>query len=750
MCYLPVHAAMICFIYQQPIERIPVTETKMYERFTLLTIKRKLKRDKITKVYGSLSNLDGVILDLFVKVLKLAFEMTVESKQTIIMEYSESDLPENYDVHYLGLVTTDETAELIGMKKFCSFLHLTFQEFLAACHIQMCPTKKQLEIIRKNVNNKEMLMVWKFFCGCSVFDNHSERLNQIMTSKHSNDLYRIQCAFESQQQIVCDSILERKFLEFNNHTFLPPDWNALSYTCNETYKAVTRLVFNNCNLDEAEAQIFTKKARRDKIDGIESLSFFPKIFSKGHLDVFQLFLSKFQFLTEIGLENTEIGEEEIEILNNQPTLSCLRYLGICMPLRKSSIRLTSPAKLLEEMSLKMSSLEEIRYSYNERSNETHKKCFILLLNHFKCKIKPLSKIPIRILSNLKFELSQVPKFLDIPHLVLVNCDLCDSSLETLQNLVHENLQILQLDCNKITSRGTTALSQLIEKCTNLTHLSLSCNLIGSDCAITISNSLLPSSKLLELDLEGNNLGNEGALALAEAADKMQDNFILKLGNSHISHETCERIQKLSNSVEIKEESSIRVSKYVNLSHPSSAQRVIPCFEHLLVLNFSGKIISKSALEELVNGLEHCRCLHTLNLSRCSLRETHALFSKVQNFTNLKHLNLSGNYLNEDSFTFSFEDRVLSKSLKVLDLSYNNLYNDGIECVAYYFRNIQIEILNLSNNRIGAYGAAALARWLRVGKRIYEFKEDDISHKYYILLNHFLQKSLNNHIRGVGR
>ncbi len=416
------------------------------------------------------------------------------------------------------------------------------------------------------------------------------------------------------------------------------------------------------------------------------------------------------------MENTEIGAEEIKILNKQPTLSHLRYLGISMPLRPSKIDqmfilgFKSEDQLLEEMSLKMSSLEEIRYSYNELSNETHKKCLILLLKHFKCKIKPLSEIPIRVLSNLEFELVMVPKFLDTPHLVLVNCDLCDSNLDTLQNLVHENLQVLQLDCNKITCRGTTALSQLIEKCTNLTHLSLSCNLIGSDGAITISNSLLPSSKLLELDLEGNDVGDEGALALAEAADKMQDNFILKLGNSHISHETCERIQKLSNSVEIKEESSIRVSKYVNLSHPSSAQRVMPCFEHLLVLNFSGKRISKSVLEELVNGLEHCRFLHTLNLSRCSLSETRASFGRVQ----------------KDSFTYSFEDRILSKSLKVLDLSYNNLCDDDLQCVAYYFRNIQIEILNLSNNKIGTYGAAALARWLRIGKRIYEFKEEEIS------------------------
>ncbi len=739
MCYLPVHAAMICFIYQQPIEDIPVTETKMYEYFTLLTIKRKLECDGSPVEYDSLNDLDGDILESFTKVCKIAFEMTIQSKQAITLGPTLSK--NGSDVHSLGLVTVDKTAKLFGVKDLYSFLHLTFQEFLTAYHICTCPIEEQQKIIRQYIESKKMLNVWKFFCGRKIFNYNSESLHQIMTSKHSNDLYRMQCAFESQQQIVCDYIFEHKFLEFNEHTFLPLDWNFLSYFCNETSKAV-RLVFNQCHLDVAQAQIFIEKIRQDKIDGIESLSYVPETFSKVHLDIFRLFLSKFQFLTEISLENIEIGEEEIEILNDQPTLSRLRYLGIFMPLRNSIMTGKSQAQFLEEMSLTMSSLEEIRYSYNVCSNEMHKKCFILLLNIFKCKIKPLSEIPIGILSNVKVKLLKVPKFLDIPHLVLVNCDLCDSSLDTLQNLVHENLQVLQLDCNKITSRGTTALSQLIEKCTNLTHLSLSCNLIGSDGAITMSNSLLPSSKLLELDLEGNDVGEEGALALAEAADKMQDNFILNLGNSHISHQTCERIQKLSNSVEIKEESSIQVSKYVNLYHPSSARRMMPCFKNLLILNFSGKSISKSAFKDLVNGLEHCRCLHTLNLSCCSLRETRALFGKIQNFTNLKSLNLSSNYLNEDNFMCSFEDRILSKSLKVLDLSYNNLHNDGIECVAYYFRNIQIEILNLSNNIIGAYGAVALARWLRIGKRIYEFKEEEISHKY-IILNSFLQTSLNN-------
>ena len=45
MCYLPVYASMVCYLYMKLGDKIPHTEAKMYECFTSLTIVRTLKRD---------------------------------------------------------------------------------------------------------------------------------------------------------------------------------------------------------------------------------------------------------------------------------------------------------------------------------------------------------------------------------------------------------------------------------------------------------------------------------------------------------------------------------------------------------------------------------------------------------------------------------------------------------------------------------------------------------------------------------
>ncbi len=746
LCYLPVHAAMICFIYQQPYEDIPVTETKMYEYFTLLTIKRKLENDGNPQEYDTLSELDGVIQESFKIVCKIAFDMTIQSKQTITMSPGRASLSKHdSDVHSLGLVTVDKTAKLFGMKDLYSFLHLTFQEFLAAYHIHICPLEKKLDIIKENVDNKEMLMVWKFFCGTSSFESHHSGLKEIMQSKYSNDLYRIQCAFESQQKKVCDLILENsetRSLQFNDQAFLPTDFNALAYTCSQTSFPATRLAFNSCILDETGAQTFIHEVNLRKLKHITSLSFSIKTNNKDQYKAIKLLLKNCHSLTELCLENLEIGPEEIEVLTNDIKLPYLKCLGIHMPLREAQLsRKCTCEKILPKLSFSSSKLEKIKYTYDEYSNETHKKCLIHLLKSFKCKIEPLCETPIYILSNIDVQLARVPQFLKISQLVLVNCNLSDADLHHIKNLDHVKMEKLRLDFNKLTCRGSPILSQLLHKCTKLTHMSLACNMIANEGAMALCRSLVPSSKLLELDLEGNSFGDQAALALAKSADRMCDDFRLKLGSRQISGETRRKIVESSLKVEMDEEREVSMSKIISLSHPDPIERVVQCYKNKYTLNLSNRRFCNSAADAIAQGIKHLRFLQTLDLSNCESSKMNALLKNISACYSLRRLNLNRNKISKDTIIKSIEGLKSCHHLTELNLGSNEIKDDGVQCVVRHLNDISIEILDLSNNGVTPDGAAALTRWLQVDKIPLVYEKDHVPSKY-VDLDQFLHQKLN--------
>ena len=44
MCYLPIHAAMVCYLFDILGSTLPRTETEMYKEFTTQTLLRTLRR----------------------------------------------------------------------------------------------------------------------------------------------------------------------------------------------------------------------------------------------------------------------------------------------------------------------------------------------------------------------------------------------------------------------------------------------------------------------------------------------------------------------------------------------------------------------------------------------------------------------------------------------------------------------------------------------------------------------------------
>lgn len=221
MCYLPLHCAMLVFFYDGS-AFLPETETEFYKHFTISTLLRSFY--KISGNVTCLTSFDQIPSKdkvLFDKVCKLAFEATIGKKQV----FKLSDLQEIFiesgstgsDESCLGLVVVDRCFLRFGLDETYTFLHLTFQEFLAAVYMAGLSYSEQVCIIEQRYESgkEDMRVVYRFLCGMLDFElpGAMEVFKAMQLGSKPNDyvskLMLVQWAYESQSEqpynyILCD------------------------------------------------------------------------------------------------------------------------------------------------------------------------------------------------------------------------------------------------------------------------------------------------------------------------------------------------------------------------------------------------------------------------------------------------------------------------------------------------------------------------------------------------------------------
>ena len=251
MAYLPLHCAMLAFLYEEDTV-LPGTETEFYKHFTLSTLLRSTRKRKgqVIKLtsFDELPRNDKI---LFNEICLLAFNATVASKQVfkssdvkrIIQAGSTGADSTGSDETTLGLVVIDHYFMRYGFDDTYTFLHLTFQEYLAAVHIAGLSESQQTDIIKKYCKDKKLHVVWRFLCGMMDFTKDIA-MNTFKALGAAKDvLFQMCCAYESQHSQICTQVMKShgSHVKFSNISLTPSDCVAIGYVINAAYSLTDQI-----------------------------------------------------------------------------------------------------------------------------------------------------------------------------------------------------------------------------------------------------------------------------------------------------------------------------------------------------------------------------------------------------------------------------------------------------------------------------------------------------------------------------
>ena len=562
MCYLPIHCAMVCFLFDIMGSCLPHTETEMYTEFTKHTLLRTLTRSGVDSL-NSPEGLPSKEKEIFCLICKLGFKKTIASKQ--VMKKSELDffMDLSSGSESLGLITVDRMASKCGFDNLYSFLHLTFQEYLAAYHISKLAEDEQLKIISKYGKSKCMYVVWKFFCGLVEFQESNVHIfDHILASKSKSlkgDLYSVQCAFESQQAITCDSVVG--FGECGTLSLIdvsiPSDFAAIFYVLANVTAPINTVVFDKYDFSSLETISETPKYSL-KVQTLELIRYSGRHDSAPSILKYCIGLRTLNLRLGDSIWSNRRIDDRVKALadglKHCPNLQTLDLLGNsiggdgakaltdclkhCPNLQTLNLRSNSigdnGAKALADGLKHCPNLQTLNLRSNSIGDDGAK-ALVDGLKH--CPILQTLDLMWNSIGDdgakaLADGLKHCP---NLQTLNLVQNSIGDNGAKALADgLKHcPNLQTLDLMINSIGDDGAKALADGLKHCPNLQTLNLGHNSIGDNGAKALADGLKHCPNLQTLDLMINSIGDDGAKAFADGLKHCPNLQTLDLRNNSI-------------------------------------------------------------------------------------------------------------------------------------------------------------------------------------------------------------------------
>ena len=346
VCSVPLNCAIVCHLWSRHND-LPTTLTKLYSRMIRNVILRNIRKKFPELCPSALHNFDSIpdqLKTTFWLTCKFAYECLAMNQ----IVFSEDDLKKTFpevvksDANFMcfGLLQSAHSIIDCGHDLSFHFLHLTFQEYLAALYVATLPNNEK-RILCTTLGEKDQkdrfAMVWRFLFGlCSRSEKnlYSKRVvcfddNMIhdfivplveedrdsdnsltIKCKDSNDtLFLCYCALESENKDVSSFfalMLDGQFKDsYDNLYDYAAVLNILRHTlsCNEVV-----IDLRGCGIGDKQLIFLTDiLSKAGEMLKVQTLNLDRnKVTDQGANDLFCRASASLSGLTELSLEQNKI------------------------------------------------------------------------------------------------------------------------------------------------------------------------------------------------------------------------------------------------------------------------------------------------------------------------------------------------------------------------------------------------------------------------------------------------------------
>ena len=562
--YIPLNAAIVVSIYRESMKSkwvLPTTLTELYQALTQILLLRYL-RGHVEYSHQkwsveSFEDLPGEVYSQLLVISKIAYDgVCREGGKSVQLIFP--DIPDDFET--LGFMQSVSQLFMDGQKTSHNFLHLTFQEFLAAFLISIMSSVKQLEHFQRHEDGR-LRVVLRFLAGLTKLnkvtpdelrsllgertveqsDEHQTpycnpmRPDVCVSAHHTNWL------FEAQNSELLQSL-------FHNHTasftftrgMLPLEYYSVGY-CIVYSHSKWSLTFIE-DTEEEKLHMLVSGAKTGDVDyrvAVKATSMTPENmnilvngFSSNVEELYYLKIpDNVKSLSLPPLSTLHILELQVD--NNKFDFNISRdlYFSSLEALIISSSRLTTTAtRSLVQFITRSTTLQYIRICHVTFSAQG--------LIELTEAIHHCSRLQEKKVEELTFRVECSEDIVNLRHMIKDHPDMLKSitDWDGVTNVSSSSVQLdkgrkssivrLGLGCSQDTSlslvymsisdAGAVALAQALHHNSTLKWLYLSNNDISDGGAVALAQALNYNSTLKWLYLSNNNISDGGAVALAQA------------------------------------------------------------------------------------------------------------------------------------------------------------------------------------------------------------------------------------------